>query len=226
MNVSDVKNLVQSVVEKTENITSFDDLYHSYWNAEDKSEARYALWQYMKAHCFIPESLDSDGDLELASVLERIAVDNDEIQPLKYALVILFHRFILSDILEKAFVAKMLIFFYVYHRSLIKPMADDFIENAMEETIYAPAFDVEDSDDDTLLFELIRAILPIIQWLKKTYPSQEIKGIDDEFLSMCQGIADQLEHERKPALPKYIAFCRYLYESIHTEAPLASEEKS
>ena len=114
MNVSDVKNLVKSVIEKTENITSFDDLYQSYRYAEDKSEAGYKLWQYMNAHCFIPENLDSDGDLDLASVLERIAVGNNEVQPLKYSLVILFHRFILSDILEKAFVSKMLIFFIVF----------------------------------------------------------------------------------------------------------------
>lgn len=224
MNVSDVKNLVKSVIEKTENITSFNDLYQSYRYAEDKSEAGYKLWQYMNAHCFIPENLDSDGDLDLASVLERIAVDNNEVQPLKYSLVILFHRFILSDILEKAFVSKMLIFFYQYHRSQIRPMLNDFIENAMKETIYASAFDVEDSDSETLLFEMIRAILPIIQWFKRTYPSQELHGISDEYLSLCQNIADKLEHERKPALPKYVAFGRYLYESIHTNTQIVEED--
>ena len=86
----------------------------------------------------------------------------------------------------------------------------------MEETIYASVFDVEDSDSETLLFEMIRAILPIIQWLKETYPSLELDGISDEYLSSCQSRANQLEHDRKPALPKYVAFCRYLYESIHT----------
>lgn len=216
MNVSDVKNLIRRIIEKTENITGFDDLYNNYRNAEDKSGAGYALWQYMNMHCFIPENLDSDGDLDLASILERITIEHNESQPLKYSLVILFHRFILSDILEKAFVAKMLIFFYLYHRSQIIPMLDEFIENAMDEIIYASAFDEEDSDSETLLFEMVRAILPVIQWFKKEYPSQEIPGISDNYLSLCQYKASQEEHKKKPALPKYVAFSRYLYESIHT----------
>lgn len=217
MNVSDVKNLIRSVIEKSENITDFDELYYNYCNnTNDKSDAGYALWQYMYAHNYIPENLDSDCDLDLASLLERIAVEHNEMPPLKYSLVILFHRFILSDILEKAFVAKMLMFFYLYHRLQIRSMLNDFIENAMGDIIYASVFDEEDSDCELLLFEMIRAILPIIQWFKTTYPSQELYGISDEYISLCQNRANQMEHKKKPALPKYVAFCRYLYESIHT----------
>ena len=57
-----------------------------------------------------------------------------------------------------------------------------------------------------------------------TTMEEELHGISDEYLSLCQNIADKLEHERKPALPKYVAFGRYLYESIHTNTQIVEED--
>lgn len=217
MEVKDVINIIDAVIDENNSADTFNDLYLQYRDADDDKKEIQALqlWEYMKTNNYLPEHFDSDDDLDMASMLEGIALNSGDILAYKYAIVLLYHRFMLSDILEKAFVSRMLLFFFMIHSDLTKFVLQEFISAAFDDIIYKDCLEEDDNDVSILRFELIRAILPTIEWFHNNYPDQEIHGIDEETLTMFHGLSEDMA-EKKHALPKFSAFCRYLYESIHS----------
>jgi len=216
MDVSDVKRILKGILAKSELNSGFDDIYQQYKKAKGRCKEILAekLWNYMRINYYIPEYFKSDDDYEIAELLVSFAVKHKDTLALKYFFVLLHHRFMLSDILEKAHTSSMLIFEYLFHIDLMKSILDDFITNGLNDKIYTDYFDNDDNDFEVLLFELIRAILPVIQWSMNNYPMIVPKEIDKETLTEFQEVANSLK-DKKPAIPKFSAVCRYLYESIH-----------
>lgn len=217
MEVKDVSNLLKGVIVENESIDYFTELYQNYRVADDiqKETTAQDLWQYMKDNQFLPEYFESDDDLDLASMLEHIAVDEEDNLAFKYALILLHHRFMLSDILEKAFVARMLIFFFIVHREMTIELLHDFVAATSNDMIYKSFLDEDDHDVNVLHFELIRAILPVLEWFHNQYPDQEIHGVNSMVFDAYKKLSESMSN-KKSALFKLSAFCRYLYENIHS----------
>ena len=171
MEVKDVINIIDAVIDENNSADTFNDLYLQYRDADDDKKEIQALqlWEYMKTNNYLPEHFDSDDDLDMASMLERIALDCGDIMAYKYAIVLLYHRFMLSDILEKAFVSRMLLFFFMIHSDLTKFVLQEFISAAFDDIIYKDCLEEDDNDVSILRFELIRAILPTIEWFHNNY---------------------------------------------------------
>ena len=219
MEVKDVIRILEEMsVEKTSTDT-FNNLYQAYRESGADSDV-YALrlWDYMKKNRYLPEHLESEDDIAIAETLVNIAMEDDDILAYKYAVLLMYHRFILSDILEKAYVARELISFFVICPDMAMNILHEFISNALDDIIYRDAFDGEDKDILIMHTEMIRAILPFVEWLHDEYQDgqgYDIHGVDDsEVLELIE--RTNSIHDKKPALPKFSAFCRYLHENIHS----------
>lgn len=135
---------------------------------------------------------------------------------LTYAIVILHNRYLLSDILEKAFVAHNFIGNWRCCGDMMIAVLAEFIENGIEQTLYAEAFDGADNDPRALLFELMRAVLPAAEWFRNQYGDVVIEEVPDGLLDSLIAYSQQYGSNRKPALPKFTALSRYLYAGLVT----------
>lgn len=218
METSDVKRILEHILAENGRDKGFDEIYQKYYMVDDQNKKKEIfakqLWNYMKNNKYVPEHFESDDDREIITILEFFAGKHNDPLALKYCLVLLHHRFMLSDILEKAYASNILIYIFLNLQDLMKSILAEFISNGLNDRIYAYFFDDDDRDLETLLFEMIRAILPIIHWSMENHPMIIAEDIDNEFLANLQEISDSL-NGKKPALPKFSALCRYLYESIH-----------
>lgn len=225
MEVKDVIRILEDIsVEKT-NTDTFNNLYQAYQEADtDREVHALKLWSYMKKNRYLPEHLESNDDIAIAEMLVNIALENDDVWAYKYALVLLYHRFILSDILEKAFVSRELLSLLVALQNLAMEVEQEFISVAFDDIIYKDAFEEDDKDVWIMHFELIRAILPFIEWFHTEYQEKDeqhgydIPGVDDATLLALIELANSM-HDKKHAQQKFSAFCRYLYENIHSYSP-------
>lgn len=218
MEVKDIINIIEGIIAENKSSDTFNDLYLQYKDANDGEKEIYALrlWDYMKTNKYLPEHFESDDDLDLASMLERISLENNDVLAYKYAIVLLYHRFMLSDILEKAFVSRMLLFFFMVHSDLTELVLQEFISIAFDDVLYKDCLEDDDHDVRILRFELIRAVLPVIEWFHNSYPDQEIYGIDEDTLARLHGLSEDMA-EKKQATSKLSVFCRFLYEKIHSD---------
>ena len=219
MEVKDVIHILEDISVDNTNTDTFNNLYKAYRESGTDSDV-YALrlWDHMEKNQYLPEHLESEDDIAIAETLVNIAMEDDDILAYKYAVLLMYHRFILSDILEKAYVARELISFFVICPDIAMNILQEFISNALDDIIYRDAFDDEDKDISIMYSEMIRAILPFVEWLHEEYQDgqgYDIHGVDDsevlELIKMTNTI-----HDKKPAQQKLSAFCRYLYENIHS----------
>ena len=123
MKTTDVKRILEDILAENGRNNSFDEIYQQYCMVKDQNKDKEVfakqLWDYMKNNNYIPEHLESDDDLEIMTILEFFAVKHNDPLALKYCLVLLHHRFMLSDILEKAYASNMLIYIFLFLQSLI-----------------------------------------------------------------------------------------------------------
>ncbi len=217
MEVADVRKIIESVIDENENISTFDQLFRQFSEADAGQETEPAreIWDYMRRNRYLPEHLNAEDDRNLAFRLEEIAVNGPDTEPLKYALVLLHHRFMLSDILEKAFTAKMVLFFLLYNRQLILSILDETIQYMTDDPLYQDCFDPSDQQATTLLMELARAVFPFVTWMQQHYKYDEMPWLEEKIQTLLQNYSEEARKYKKPALTKFTAVCRCLNEMIH-----------
>ena len=197
----------------------FYPLYNEFCNADDSKRTICAmkLWFEMQNSKFIPEDLSSDDDSNLANLLITLGRMLKITEPIEYALVLMHHRFMLGDYLEKAFISKLFLHCLTDCEELVRAIVDNFIKSTKGNSFYTDVMDPDDLNEETPLLccELDRAILPPLRWLKKTYP--QVGGLEllsEEYLKTMSEYEELCEN-CKPALPKLSALCRFLNEKIH-----------
>lgn len=217
MEVEDVKNIVDALLAETAEAESFERYFKAWENNECEEGGAHPgeiLWQYMRANKFVPENLTSKQDSRLIDLLCNIALYEKDPLPLKYAIVVMHNRYILSDILEKAFMAHDFIRNMRRCNDLMTEVLTDFLINGINEPLYVEAFDETDGNPQTLLYEMLRAVTPAAEWFSRQYDDVEIEEVPSDFLEALIALSRERGERLKPALPKLTALSRYLYAQI------------
>lgn len=219
MEIKDIKNMVDATVKEVETGNMIKTLLEEFINCagdnEGMSAAADKIWDYLDKNKYVPEGLNGDEDIQLVDILTIKSDLINDIRPLKYAFVLIYHRFILSDILEKAWMARLMVRIFCINNQKFLKLMQDFIDNGIDDVIYKPSFDENDRNDWTLGLEVIRAVMPFVEWFDSMYPTQGIDGVKEEFLTTLKRHAKNLNDAKESSMPKFSALSRYFYEDIH-----------
>ena len=220
----ELNEIISRIEETTDQLevgeNSFYSLFHEYCNADDtdKTVCAIKLWLHMQDAKYIPEDLDSDDDSALADMLIAIGGMLGQPEPIEYALVLMHHRFMLGDYLEKAFISKLFYHCLTKQEKLVREIVDDFIDSTQGDSFYTEVMDVQDldKDDPFLPLELERAIIHPLIWLKETYPQMgDLSELLSEDYLQAMSEYEECCKECKPAINKLTALCSFLNEKIH-----------
>lgn len=229
MEVKDVKIILDDILSANDHIDKFNTFFEEYRSYEHfiPSDKVHALWKFMWDNNYIPQDLNSDDDMKVVSILSMAATKENEPIAMKYALILLHQRFMLGDMLEKAFVSrKLLKLFFVCHE-MIESIISEFIENARYDKLYAMNFDENDWSVENMWYELVLAFVPAIEWLDKQWSNSdndELEEIMKELSPLYKKRSNM--SDKSPLLPKFSAFGQYLYENVSQRVELSDEKKA
>lgn len=218
MELSDIITRVQECVDQTETDSiKFYPLFQEFCRADGTKQTLCGVkvWAEMWKNRFVPEDLSSDDDANLASMLIGIGEMLNKPEPIEYAFILMHHRLMLGDYLEKAFISKLFLYCLKEHQELVDIIIHRFIEAG--DVFYAEVMDPEDIEEEEplLYYELMRALLPPLCWMKERYP--QVGGLDQLLSEDYLQFMSEYEAARegcKPALPKLSALCRFLNETV------------
>lgn len=209
MEVKDVKDILNNILTGYSDSNEFNALLEEF-----RSSSGY---EQLQENYYLPPNLCADDDLEVVSILEFVAMNDEDVMAMKYGLVMLHHHFMLGDKLEKAFASKKLLQLFTRCEKLIKPIISEFIDNAKEDILYAQKFDEDDWSEENMCKEFIMAFVPSLEWFHNQLPDYNMEEIEDMMnqLTSIYQIRQTITSKLLPQ-PKFCAFGQYLYEDINS----------
>ena len=218
MDIKDIKTMLANAIEREyDDSSDIRELLMKYPNSDENTQISISILivSNLTKNKVIPDNLDSDGDYYLAHILLKMYQMLDDFHLLLYGFVIIHHRFMFGDLLDKGEMADLAIC-YLTDKN-ISDVLIYFAENTKDDQLYNSFFEQDELSSaftvESLQKELLRAMYPYVRWCHEKYPNipscaESYKVI--EFFDSNQ----ELFSNKKAALPKFNSFCRFLYEEI------------
>lgn len=220
MGTNEVKHIIENVLGNSTNQSDYikqmlAELQNSDCDLITKQLKSIELWAHLKRTPVIPDDLNSDDDLFLCQLLADICEEYEDVEALSVAFVVMSHRYLLGDPLEKAFVCSLAMSILYKNMKSVFALLNYFLNNTEDSPFYRRVLE-DDENLNSLYREMIRAIGPHLLWMKSNYPDYNPYGLEGDIESMI-GQIDQESEGKKPAMPKFIAVCRFYYEQFYLE---------
>ena len=221
MTIDELKKMLAEAVNsrKTQDEQNLIDLLYCYRQSGD--EDRYMVMMDIVSEVTrsreLPDNLDIDNEILLIDILgaasELELLDCNKL--LIFALLIAHHRIKYGDLFDKAEMADAIV--NLFAKDAFLDILEYAAVNMENDILYNKVFcegELSREAVTLLMFEMFRAMVPYLKWMKSHYPQFPLSDKAEMFLIIRD---DNVDENILPAFPKFDALCRFLYEDLYNE---------
>lgn len=219
MDINDVKTMLAKAIKREKNKSAdIRVLLKQYSNADENAQFGISMKivTELLRDKYIPENLNSDFDYDLAFILIRMYKMLNDYHLLLLGFAVIHHRIMFGDLLDKGEMADVAVR-YLTDES-VSDLLGYFADSAANDQLYNGAYEQEELSAnftvENLQLEMLRAMYPYVKWLHDTYPYLPLCDNSHKIIEYFDSNQEHY-HDKKPALPKFSSFCRFLYQEIY-----------